>query len=264
MLRRTMTDPVLLVERTGPVATLTLNRPGTKNALNTELVAALGEATASVVKDDTVRAVILTGAGGAFCSGADLKAGLGDGGGDVGSRLEDMHAIIRAIVAAPKPFIAAVDGAAVGFGCDIALACDLRVLSTRGYLQEIFVKIGLMPDGGGTFWVPRLVGLGRAMEYLLLGTRIDAALAREVGLANRVVEPGELLAMAAELATQLSNGPPLALAQIKRAVREGLLGNLNDALAREKENQVRLLQSEDLAEGVMAWAQKRAPVFKGK
>ena len=262
MLGRTMTDPVLLVERAGPVATLTLNRPGTKNALNSELVAALGEATASVVADDAVRAVILTGAGGAFCSGADLKAGLG--GGDVGSRLEDMHAIIRAIVSAPKPFVAAVDGAAVGFGCDIALACDLRVLSTRGYLQEIFVKIGLMPDGGGTFWVPRLVGLGRAMEYLLLGTRIDAALAREVGLANRVVEPSELSTAASALGEELSRGPPLALARIKRAVREGLMGNLNDALAREKENQLGLFQTEDLAEGVMAWAQKRRAFFKGK
>jgi enoyl-CoA hydratase/carnithine racemase len=258
-----MTDPVLLVERAGPVATLTLNRPGTKNALNSELVAALGDATASVVADDAVRAVVLTGAGGAFCSGADLKAGVG-GGDDVGSRLEDMHAIVRAIVSAPKPFVAAVDGAAVGFGCDLALACDLRVLSTRGYLQEIFVKIGLMPDGGGTFWVPRLVGLGRAMEYLLLGTRIDAALAREVGLANRVVEPSELPATASALGTELSKGPPLALARIKRAVREGLMGNLNDALAREKENQLGLLQSEDLTEGVMAWAQKRVPVFKGK
>jgi 2-(1,2-epoxy-1,2-dihydrophenyl)acetyl-CoA isomerase len=258
-----MTDPVLLVERTGPVATLTLNRPATKNALNTELVEAFGEATASVVKDDGVRAVVLTGAGGAFCSGADLKAGLG-GGDDVGSRLEEMHGIIRMIVSAPKPFVAAVDGAAVGFGCDIALACDLRVLSTRGYLQEIFVKIGLMPDGGGTFWVPRLVGLGRAMEYLLLGTRIDAGLAREVGLANRVVEPSELSATAAALADDLSRGPPLAIARIKRAVREGLMGTLNDALTREKENQLVLLRSEDLGEGVMAWAEKRPPVFKGK
>ena len=258
-----MTDPVLLAHRTGPVATITLNRPGTKNALNTELVAALGEAVPSVAKDDAVRVVILTGAGGAFCSGADLKAGL-VGGGDMGSKLDEMHAIISAIVTAPKPFIAAVDGAAVGFGCDIALACDLRVLSTRGYLQEIFVKIGLMPDGGGTFWVPRLVGLGRAMEYLLLGTRIDAALAREVGLANRVVEPERLMTSASALAEELSKGPPLALARIKSAVREGLMGTLNDALSREKENQLGLLQSEDVMEGVMAWAQKRAPVFKGR
>lgn len=256
-------EPVLIVERSGSVATLTLNRPSTKNALNPELVAALGEAVPSVSRDSNVRAVVLTGAGGAFCSGADLKAGLPSGDG-VGSRLDRMHDVIRAIVSAPVPFIAAVDGAAVGFGCDLALACDLRVLSTRGYLQEIFVKIGLMPDGGGTFWVPRLVGLGRAMEYLMLGTRIDAALAREVGLANRVVEADRLAAEATELASELAKGPPLAIAKIKRAVREGAAGGVDDALAREKSYQLELLRTADLAEGVMAWAQRRSPEFKGR
>jgi enoyl-CoA hydratase/carnithine racemase len=121
-----------------------------------------------------------------------------------------------------------------------------------------------MPDGGGTFWVPRLVGLGRAMEYLMLGTRIDAPLARDVGLANRVVEPGDLAGAAASLAGQLAKGPPLALAKIKRAVREGLDGGIDDALAREKTHQLGLLGSEDLAEGVMAWAERREPDFKGK
>ncbi len=263
MLRRTMEDPVLLVEREGPVATLTLNRPSSKNALNPPLISALGDAVRSVASDTAIRAVVLTGAGGAFCSGADLKEGL-IGGEEVGARLEELHDVVRGIVRAPKPFLAAIDGAAVGFGCDLALACDLRVLSTRGYLQEIFVKIGLMPDGGGTFWVPRLVGLGRAMEYLMLGTRIDAALAREVGLANRVVEPGELARAAASVGAELSKGPPLALAKIKQAVREGFTGGIDDALAREKANQLELLGSEDLGEGVMAWAQRREPVFKGK
>ncbi len=254
-----------MVERSGSVATLTLNRPSTKNALNPELVAALGEAVPSVSRDSSVRAVVLTGAGGAFCSGADLKAGLAGGANEeVGTRLDRMHDVVRAIVSAPVPFVAAVDGAAVGFGCDLALACDLRVLSTRGYLQEIFVKIGLMPDGGGTFWVPRLVGLGRAMEYLMLGTRIDAALAREVGLANRVVDPERLPTAAAELALELAKGPPLAIAKIKRAVREGAAGGIDDALAREKAHQLELLRTEDLAEGVMAWAQRRSPEFKGR
>jgi 2-(1,2-epoxy-1,2-dihydrophenyl)acetyl-CoA isomerase len=258
-----MEGPVLVVEREGPVATLTLNRPRTKNALNTELVHALRDAVANVSGDAAVRAVVLTGAGGAFCSGADLKAGL-SGGDEVGSGLEALHDVVRGIVGSPKPFVAAIDGAAVGFGCDLALACDLRVLSTRGYLQEIFVKIGLMPDGGGTFWVPRLVGLGRAMEYLMLGTRIDAELAREVGLANRVVAHDELASTASSLAAELAQGPPLALAKIKQAVREGFTGGIDAALAREKKNQLDLLKSEDLAEGVMAWAERRPPDFKGK
>jgi enoyl-CoA hydratase/carnithine racemase len=179
-------------------------------------------------------------------------------------RIDEMHAIIRLIVSAPQPFIAAVDGPAVGFGCDLALACDLRVLSTRAYLQEIFVKIGLMPDGGGTFWVPRLVGIGRAMEYLMLGTRIHAALALEVGLANRVVDVNDLEKEATGLAADLAKGPPLALERIKRAVREGASGGVADALAREKSNQLELLASQDMLEGVMAWAQRRDPVFKGE
>ncbi len=260
-----MTDPVLRVDRGGAIATLTLNRPSTKNALNPELIEALSAALSDVMEDPTVRVVVLAGAGGAFCSGADLKAGMvGDGSGDIDRRIDDLHALIRKIVGAPKPFIAAVDGAAVGFGCDLALACDLRVLSTFGYLQEIFVKIGLMPDGGGTFWVPRLVGLGRAMEYLMLGTRIDAALAREVGLANRVVAPEELGREVTSLAEQLAKGPPLALQRIKKSVRDGLTGSVDQALAREKANQLELLRTQDLTEGIIAWAQRREPVFRGE
>lgn len=260
-----MAEPVLLVDRDGPVVTVTLNRPSTKNALNTELVTALGATLPDVVRDRTVRAVVLTGAGGAFCSGADLKSGMtGSETASLDKRIDEMHSIIRIMVGARQPFVAAVDGAAVGFGCDLALACDLRVLSTRAYLQEIFVKIGLMPDGGGTFWVSRLVGIGRALEYLMLGTRIDATLAREVGLANRVVDVTELEGAAAALAGQLAKGPPLALERIKRAVREGASGGIDEALAREKSNQLELLASQDMLEGVMAWAQKREPTFKGE
>ncbi len=183
---------------------------------------------------------------------------------DMAERIDEFHAIIKTITHAPKPFIAAIDGAAVGFGADLALACDLRVMSNRGYLQEKFVKIGLMPDGGGSFWLPRLVGLGRALEFLMLGTKIEAALALELGLVNRVVVPEELDKSAAALASELANGPPLALTAIKTAVRESAIGGIDEALAREKAGQVNLLASQDLMEGVMAWAQRRAPEFKGK
>jgi enoyl-CoA hydratase/carnithine racemase len=260
-----MSDSPLLVSRDGAVAILALNRPGTRNALNPDLVRALGAALKDAAGDDTVRAVVLTGSGESFCSGADLRGSLTDGSElDFPARIDEFHAMIRAIVHAPKPFVAAVDGAAVGFGADLALACDLRVLSTRGYIQEKFVKIGLMPDGGGTFWVPRLVGIGRALEYLMLGTKIEAPLALELGLANRVVPPDALALTALELARELANGPPLALAQIKLAVRESFRGTIDDALAREKQGQVGLLQSADMLEGVMAWAQRRDPEFKGR
>lgn len=255
----------LVVQENGAVATLTLNRPATKNALNRELVVALGESLKELEAKPSVRALVLTGAGEAFCSGADLKAGMADlNEVSMDTRIDEFHAVIRAIVHSKKAFVAAVDGAAVGFGADLALACDLRVLSTRAYLQEKFVKIGLMPDGGGTFWLPRMVGVGRALEYLLLGEKIEAPLALELGLANRLVEPGELEVSARGLAEALAAGPPLAIAQIRAAVRESFGGSIDDALGRERTGQLGLLGSADLVEGVMAWAARRTPEFQGK
>ena len=262
-----MSDDVLLIDRDGPVAVLTLNRAKARNALDPALLQALGGALPQVAEDPSVRAVLLTGSGGSFCAGADLKAAMTSGS-DTFDRLDkvidDYHAIIRAIVGAPKPVLAAVDGAAVGFGCDLALACDLRVLSAEAYLQEKFVKIGLMPDGGGTFWLPRLVGLGRAMEMLLLGEPVTAEQALALGLANRVVPAASLREEALKLAHQLAKGPPLAFAEIKRSVRAGLGGTIDATLVMEKKGQLGCLTSNDAIEGVMAWMQKREPSFKGK
>src|SRR5262245_4464281 len=260
-----MQDAPLLVSRDGRVLTITLNRATTRNALNRELVLALGSALRDASGDTAVRAIVLTGSGGSFCSGADLKNSMSEGT-ELGmeSRMDEFHAMVRAIVEAPKPFIAAVDGAAVGFGADLALACDLRVFSTRAYLQEKFVRLGLMPDGGGTFFMPRLVGLGRALEYLYFGTKLEAAQALELGLCNRVVEAERMSETASALAGELANGPPLAFAEIKQAVRESFHGNVLDALEREKRGQLRLLSSKDVLEGVMAWAERREPDFKGE
>jgi len=257
-------ESVLLVEREGPVATLIMNRPQTKNALDPELLLALAAGLSDVAADPSVRAVVLTGAGDAFCSGADLKGALSDldQGVDLGPRIAQFHSLIRAIVHAPKPFIAAVRGPAVGFGADLALACDLRVLAPDAYIQEKFVAIGLMPDGGGSFWLPRLVGIGRALEYLLLGTRIDANLALSLGLANRLAD--DTRAEAQSLATDLAAGPPLALAAIKSAVRSSAEGGIEAALEREKQGQTGLLGSSDFREGVAAWSAKRRPTFTGK
>jgi len=257
-------ESVLLALREGPVATLIMNRPKTRNALDPELLQALGAALREAAADESVRAVVLAGAGDAFCSGADLKGALGDleAGADLGPRIEQFHDLIRAIVSAPKPFIAAVRGPAVGFGADLALACDLRVLAEDAYIQEKFVAIGLMPDGGGSFWLPRLVGLGRALEFLMLGTRIDAAQALHLGLANRVV--ADERAEAQSIAATLAAGPPLALAAIKAAVRESAASSVNQALAREKQGQTELLHSQDFREGVAAWSTKRAANFHGK
>lgn len=260
-----MSSAVLLEERVGAVAVLRMNRPASMNALDAELVSALGAGIARASADANVRAIVLTGEGGAFCSGADLKEALGQlaRGIALESLLEAFQASIRAIASAPQPVIAAVDGAAVGFGADLALACDLRVCSERAYLQEKFVGIGLMPDGGGTFHLPRLVGPGRALELLLLGEKVEAARAFELGLANRVVSVERLVPEALELAQRLAEGPPLALTAIKNAVRAALSGTLEEALKREAEGQARLLRSEDLSEGVMAWQERRKPRFRG-
>lgn len=262
-----MSDDVLLLERDGKVAVLTLNRPRAKNALDRALLEALGAQLAALAEDASVRVIVITGAGGAFCSGADLKAAMSDGGGvfdKLDATLDSYHAIIRAIAFAPKPVLALVEGGAVGFGCDIALACDMRLLAEGAYLQEKFVKIGLMPDGGGTFWLPRLVGLGRAMEIILLGEPIDAATALTLGLANRVVPVASIREEGMALARKLANGPPLAYAEIKRAVRAGLGGTIDTALEMEKKGQLRCLTSSDCFEGVAAWVQKREPDFQGK
>ena len=260
-----MSDDVLLLERDGKVAVLTLNRPRAKNALDAALLEALGKQLAALAEDASVRAIVITGAGGAFCSGADLKAAMSGGVFDkLDATLDLYHAIIRAIVGAPKPVLALVEGGAVGFGCDIALACDMRVLAEGAYLQEKFVKIGLMPDGGGTFWLPRLVGLGRAMEIILLGEPIDANAALALGLANRVVPAASIREEGMALARRLANGPPLAYAEIKRAVRAGLGGTIDTALEMEKKGQLKCLVSNDAFEGVAAWVQKREPDFQGK
>jgi enoyl-CoA hydratase/carnithine racemase len=256
----------LLEERHGAVTLLRLNRPSSKNALSRELVANLGSTIGRVAADKTVRAIVLAGSGGSFCSGVDLKEAVGEiaSGADLGARVEAFHTVIRAIVGASQPVIAAVDGPAVGFGADLALACDLRLLSERAYFQEKFVGIGLMPDGGGTFFLPRLIGLGRALELLLTGDAVDAKLARELGLAREVVAPETLETSALTLATRLAEGPPLALAAIKSAVRSSLNGDLDSALGREKAGQLRLLASADVREGVSAFLQKRPPLYRGE
>jgi 2-(1,2-epoxy-1,2-dihydrophenyl)acetyl-CoA isomerase len=261
-----MEEPALLEHRAGAVLWLTLNRPRSRNSLDPDLVARLGDALDRSSRDGAVRAIVLGGSGGAFCSGIDLKSAAADihEPERLGERLQGFHRLIQGITRAPKPVLAAIDGAAVGFGADLAFACDLRVGTTNAYFEEKFVALGLMPDGGGTFHLPRLVGLGRAMDQLMLGTRVDASAALAQGLLNRVVPPETLEAEADALAQRLAAQPPLALAAIKRAVRDSLSTPLDQALAREFQGQLALLRSEDVREGVSAFLERRAPKFQGK
>jgi enoyl-CoA hydratase/carnithine racemase len=248
------------------VRTITLDRPGSRNGLTTELCDRL----AAGIRDAPaeIRAIVLTGAGGAFCSGLDLKDAMARGLREP-AELErglrgSFHGVIRALVESDRPTIARVDGAAAGFGCDLALACDLRVVSDRAVFGEIFVKRGLMPDGGGTWHLPRIVGLGRALELMLTGELIRAEEALRIGLANRVVPHAELAATTHALAAAIAAGPPLVHRAVKRAVYAGLDGDLTAALDREATGQLALLGSRDFGEGVAAFLQKRPPRFEGK
>jgi enoyl-CoA hydratase/carnithine racemase len=214
-----------------------------------------------------VRAIVFTGANGAFCSGLDLKDAMRRGmspGPDIERGLrEHFHGVIRSLVDSDRPTIALVDGAAAGFGCDLALACDLRIVSDRGVFGEIFVKRGLMPDGGGTWHLPRIVGLGRALELMFTGELIRADEALRIGLANRVIAQAEIAAKTHELASAIAKGPPLVHRLVKRAIYAGLDGDLAAALDREAAGQLQLLGSRDFGEGVMAFLQKREPHFQG-
>jgi 2-(1,2-epoxy-1,2-dihydrophenyl)acetyl-CoA isomerase len=255
----------LLVKDRGAVRLIRLQRPLAKNALTLEVVEALSAALSGANASPSVRAVVLSGTPGAFCSGADLRwlAKQIEAGGEVRPTLERFQALTLGIVELDKPVVAAVTGPAVGFGADLALACDFRVLAESAYLQEKFVAVGLMPDGGGSYLLTRLLGVARALEMLMLGSRIDAAQAVSLGLATSMTADADTEAAALALAEKLASSAPLALARIKRAVHADAT-ELRAALARERDGQLALLASSDGKEGVRAFLERRSPVFRGQ
>jgi enoyl-CoA hydratase/carnithine racemase len=270
-----MSQDTRITDRDG-VRWIAIERPDSKNALTSavleQLIAAIEGARQQDQGDDAervpVRVIVLGGSHGNFCSGLDLKEAMRRGPLTPDKVREEIstryHGVIRALRDSGMPTIAAVDGAAAGFGCDLALACDLRVVSERARFGEVFVRRGLMPDGGGTWMLPRLVGLARAFELLYTGDLVDADTAVRIGLANRVVPTAELDDEVWALATRLAKGPPGAYRLIKKSVYAGLAGDLDQALEREREGQVECLQSRDFAEGVTAFLSKREPRFTGK
>jgi enoyl-CoA hydratase/carnithine racemase len=244
---------------------IVLHRPESKNGLTLETNERMIAGLRGAAEDKAIRAVAIHGAGGAFSSGLDLKQAASAAGNlaevEKNGRTY-FHGLIRAVVSCPKPVVALVDGAAAGFGCDLALACDLRFCSERARFGEIFVKRGLMPDGGGTFMLPRLIGMGRALEMMLTGDLVDAQEALRIGLANRVVPTDGFEAAARDYLRKLAAGAPLVHAAVKRCVQSAT--SLDQALDAELAVQVKLLQSKDFFEGVTAFFQKRPPDFKGE
>ena len=259
----------IAVARDGGVTTITLNRPAKLNALTAVMSDELIEAFTGAREDPKIRALVVTGAGRGFCAGQDLtefeeayRAGERP---DIRDHLiRTYHRLIPLVVETPKPVIAAVNGVAAGAGVSLAAACDVRIASDEARFTQAFVKIGLVPDSGGTWLLPRVVGYAKALELSMTGEVIDAATARRIGLVNQVVPATAFEEVVAAYAARLAAMPTAAIAETQKLLREALGVELEEALRREAEAQARMGQTDDHLEGVMAFAEKREPRFEGR
>lgn len=253
----------------GDVATIQMNRPEALNALSLQLGKDLATAVTHAISDKA-RAVLLTGSGRAFCSGGDLREmrAMGESGGNIDAFLDEplkaLHKVILLIRETPIPFIAAVNGVCAGAGTNFALACDLVLAADDASFNEAFVRIGLSPDCGGTFFLPRAIGEKLAAEMLMTGMTVSAERAAEIGMINRVVPAGDLMKEANKLAAGLAAGPTGALGRVKRMLNATFSNDLTSQLALEADCQVESGQSPDFKEGVAAFFEKRPPNFSGK
>jgi enoyl-CoA hydratase/carnithine racemase len=252
----------------GGITTITLNRPEKLNALAGHMRRDLAEALEAAGSDRAVNVVVITGVGRAFCSGGDVAA-MADlierGDADEFSRLlGSARRVVTAIRHMSKPVIASINGPAFGAGFNLALACDLRIASSNATFSQSFAKVGLHPDWGGTYFLPRLVTPNKACELFFLGNTIDAAEAQRLGLINFVVPPSELEAETRKLAERLRDAPAIAIGAAKQAVYMSQSAELEEMLRYETEAQMRCFDSDDGAEGVRAFLEKRPPKFTGR
>ena len=257
----------LIWEQDGGAARITLNRPETLNAWHSDFGRELKQAIEVDAADPAVRALLITGAGRGFSSGADLKAGFEaaeDGMPDIAKELNELyHPIMVGLRRLEKPVVAAVNGPAVGIGASLAFACDLVLAGESAYFGLAFVNIGLMPDGGSTLFVPAAVGKARAFQLALLGERVDAAKALDWGLINFVHPDDRLLDEAGALVERLAAGPTQSYASSKRALNRMLYPDLDAQLSLEADLQHALARTRDFQEGVVAFVEKREPAFQG-
>lgn len=257
----------ILLKKEAGVATIQLNRPRAFNALDEATIEEIRRALLLTGADPGVKVLLLAGTGRAFCFGVDVselrKAPESDTAGSLEKLLSKAQEMIRSLYEMPLPTIAVLNGFASGLGLDLALACDLRIASERVKISEAFVSLGLVPDGGGTFLLPRLVGLARAAELIFTGAPLPASEAERIGLVNRVVPSAELEKTARELALALARGPALAIRLAKQALRKNLGGDLKTAHAVEAECQKICFASADHREAVRSFLERREPIFRG-
>jgi len=249
------------------IGTITLNRPEKLNALSNELSRELAETALRAAGDHHVRAIVITGAGRAFCAGGDIDSMRRHAEAEdwraIGEILQAGATIVAALHAMPKPTVAAVNGPAVGAGGSLALACDFRIASASASFGLVFSRLGLHPDWGGTYFLPRLVGAGKALELILSGDIVDATEGARLGIFNRVTDADHLLSTAREFAVTFAAKAPLALSLARQAVHESFHLSLKDVLALEIENQLRCFPTADAKEGIRAFLEKRRAVFQG-
>jgi 2-(1,2-epoxy-1,2-dihydrophenyl)acetyl-CoA isomerase len=264
-----MTYECLLYEVKDGIATLTLNRPDRLNALGGSLRDDLHDALTRSAADPDVRVMIITGAGKGFCAGGDVKAMQEAKEGKRERPLIEKIApgrdrTLLAMRDAPQPIIAAINGAAAGAGMNLALGCDIRIASTAARFSQAFVKRGLHPDWGGTYFLPRVVGMAKAAEMIFTGEIIDAAEALRLGIVSRVVAPEELMSTTLALARRIAAGPPVAIRLAKHSLYANAERDLRSALETETFAQNICFETEDAREGIRAFIDKRDPVFRGR
>ncbi len=258
----------VLFRREGQVEVITLNRPDILNAFNNNILLAVGQRLQELHQDDDARAVVITGEGRAFCTGADLTGGgaRADAHTPTGMRLSThvYSSVIRAVTTLEKPVIGAINGDAAGAGCNFALSCDLLVASEKARFIQIFVRRGLVADSGGTYFLPRLVGMAKAKELMFTGEAVDAQRALELGLVNKVVPHEKLMEEAMELASRLASGPTRAIGMIKRMLNRSFESDLETMLEFEASLQGIAVSTPDVVEGITSFLQKRPAKFTGK
>jgi len=246
------------------VALVKLNNPESLNALSADIKADLAECLTEAGEDSEIRAIVLTGEGRAFCAGGDLKGKPAASVAEGRVRIKKLHNLVRLIRDLEKPVIAAVNGFAVGAGMNLALACDIIIAAEDAKFSEIFTNVALIPDAGGLYFLPQLVGPMRAKELCFTARRIGAAEAAQMGLVNRVVAPEKLIDEAMEMAAGIAKGPAISIAYIKRLLNKSAEWDLDTLLEAEAFAQGVCMKTEDAQEGVLAFKEKRSPQFMGK